>query len=111
MLRLIFISLVALFLISCAKENITPNATQKKPLTQSNVPETCLNWFDGCNNCHRVGKEKVSVCTKKACLEYQPFKCTKWKKEQSKQPKPEDELSHRDIELENLPRSPQLSNE
>jgi hypothetical protein len=88
------------------KEVIKNSASESK----SKIPESCLEWFDGCNSCGRVGAEGIPVCTEKACDTYKAFKCTKWK-ESSTQPKPEHEPSHRDIELESLPRSPQLSNE
>ena len=43
------------------------------------VPADCMEWFDGCNNCGRVG-DGTPVCTERACPSYQAFKCTKWKK-------------------------------
>ncbi len=42
------------------------------------VPDNCVVWFDGCNNCGRL--EKGVACTEMACLVYRPqdFRCTKW---------------------------------
>jgi len=88
------------------QEVIKNSASEAK----SKIPESCLEWFDGCNSCGRVGAEGVPVCTEMACDKYKPFKCTKWK-ESPKQLKPEHVPSHHDIELDSLPRSPQLSNE
>ena len=41
------------------------------------VPKECLSWYDGCNNCGRIGKDVV--CTKRYCVHHDKFKCTKWK--------------------------------
>ena len=43
------------------------------------VPDECMEWFDGCNDCGRVGKEGIPVCTEMACISYSEFKCKKWK--------------------------------
>lgn len=42
------------------------------------VPETCLEWYDGCNDCGRVGSGKEVVCTERHCQEYEQFRCIKW---------------------------------
>jgi len=88
------------------KEVIKNSASE----SESKIPESCLEWFDGCNSCSRTGTESSPTCTEKACDTYKAFKCTKWK-ESPKQQKPVYEPSHHDIELDSLPRSPQLSNE
>ncbi len=88
------------------KKDIIKNSASE---ANSNIPESCFEWFDGCNSCGRDA-EGIPVCTEKACNTYKAFKCTKWK-ESPKQQKPVDEPSHHDIELDSLPRSPQLSNE
>lgn len=49
--------------------------------TISMVPKNCMEWFDGCNNCGRVGKEGTPVCTEIHCDTYEEFHCTKWKEE------------------------------
>lgn len=43
------------------------------------VPENCMAWFDGCNNCMKT-MNNTGVCTEIACLVYRPqdFRCTKW---------------------------------
>jgi len=43
------------------------------------VPKNCLEWYDGCNNCGRVGSDGDAVCTDRYCIHHEPFKCTKWK--------------------------------
>ena len=88
------------------KEVIKNSASQ----TNATIPESCLEWFDGCNSCSRGADETAPICTKKRCSIEKEFECTKWK-ESPKQQKPVDEPSHHDTELEKLPRSPQLSNE
>jgi len=87
------------------KKDIIKNSASE---ANSNIPESCIEWFDGCNSCSRV--EGIPVCTQKACDNYKEFKCTKWKESPTQQ-KPVDEPSHHDNELDLLPRSPQLSNE
>jgi len=47
--------------------------------TQNNIPKKCLEWYDGCNSCGRVGTEGEPVCTEMACPTYGKFRCTKWK--------------------------------
>ena len=41
------------------------------------VPKECLAWYDGCNNCSRMGKDVV--CTERYCVHHDKFKCTKWR--------------------------------
>jgi len=44
------------------------------------VPQNCKAWFDGCNNCQRIGENREGACTEMACLVYRPqdFSCTAW---------------------------------
>ena len=88
------------------QEEVIKNASSE---SKSKIPESCLEWFDGCNSCSRDA-EGLPVCTEKACDTYKAFKCTKWK-ESPKQLKPEHVLSHHDNELDSLPRSVQFANE
>jgi len=89
------------------QEEVIKNSASE---AKSKIPESCLEWFDGCNSCGRVGEEGIPVCTEKACDTYKAFKCTKWK-EHPKQLKPEYVPSHHDIELDSLPRSVQFADE
>jgi hypothetical protein len=50
-----------------------------KPKKDHDVPEECLEWFDGCNDCGRVGSGTEVVCTEHHCEKYEQFRCTKWK--------------------------------
>ncbi|WP_294958569.1 hypothetical protein [Sulfurovum sp.] len=45
------------------------------------VPENCMEWYDGCNQCARMKSSGSAICTQRACRVYRPqdFKCTKWK--------------------------------
>ena len=61
------------------KKDVINNSTSKSTSNKNNVPKECLEWFDGCNNCGRVGEEGIPVCTEMACSNYKEFKCTKWK--------------------------------
>jgi len=89
------------------KKDIIKNTASE---ANSNIPESCIRWFDGCNSCSRVGTEGTPVCTQKSCDTYKEFKCTKWK-ENPIQQKLVDEPLHHDSELDSLPRSQQLSDE
>jgi len=46
------------------------------------VPKNCKAWFDGCNNCSKIGQSTGAVCTQMACFAYNPqnFRCTSWEK-------------------------------
>ncbi|CAA6804672.1 MAG: Unknown protein [uncultured Sulfurovum sp.] len=58
---------------------------------KANVPKACIEWYDGCNNCGRVGTAGDVVCTERYCIQKGSFKCTKWKekKPQEKESKTE----------------------
>ena len=87
------------------KKDVIKNSTS----TTSTIPKKCLEWFDGCNSCGRVGEEGMPVCTEIFCTTLSPFKCTKWK-ENSKQPKPDNDQEHHDNE-QYLPHTPLPSSE
>jgi hypothetical protein len=68
------------------KKHIIKNKSlniQKK----SEVPKGCLEWYDGCNDCGRVGNDGDAVCTERYCIHKDKFKCTKWE-ENNKSIKP-----------------------
>ena len=81
------------------KKNIIENKTINSKINTipTPVPDNCLEWFDGCNNCGRVSDEGIPVCTEKHCETYGEFKCTKWK-ENPEQPMPESAPEHHDSE-------------
>jgi len=88
------------------KKTVVKNPIKKMII---NVPKNCIEWFDGCNNCGRVGEEGVPVCTERECYIRGKFKCTKYK-EHPKQQKPDDAQKHHDSVLD-LPRSRQIVDE
>ncbi|CAA6807370.1 MAG: Unknown protein [uncultured Sulfurovum sp.] len=57
-------------------KNKSLNIEEKKT---TEVPKECLEWYDGCNNCGRVGDADDVVCTERYCVHKDKFKCTKWK--------------------------------
>jgi hypothetical protein len=68
------------------KKHIIKNKSlniQKK----SEVPKECLEWYDGCNDCGRVGNAEDVVCTERHCIHSDTFKCTKWDKKAIKNEK------------------------
>ena len=60
------------------KKNIVKNYN-KTAGRRGKVPENCMEWYDGCNNCGRVGPDGDAACTELSCVRYAPFKCTKWR--------------------------------
>jgi hypothetical protein len=52
----------------CAhKGNMYVNESQKELLSDIlEIPENCVSWFDGCNNC-TVGENGELACTRKFC--------------------------------------------
>jgi len=58
------------------EKDIIKNSTPQKEAT---VPKDCMEWYDGCNNCGRVGEKGIPVCTERYCIHQGEFKCTKWK--------------------------------
>ncbi len=39
------------------------------------IPDTCISYFDGCNNCVQEDGAESAACTAMACEEYQEPKC------------------------------------
>jgi hypothetical protein len=39
------------------------------------ISDSCLVFFDGCNNCRRSDKSGIAACTRKACAEYKKPVC------------------------------------
>jgi hypothetical protein len=37
---------------------------------KSIIPDSCLSFFDGCNNCRRAEAGKIAACTRKYCETY-----------------------------------------
>lgn len=60
------------------KKDVIENSTSQSNINRDNIPKDCLKWFDGCNNCGRVGYG-IPACTELSCTTYKEFKCTKWK--------------------------------
>lgn len=90
------------------EEDIIKNSSSE---LDSKIPNSCMEWFDGCNSCKReLNSDTPPSCTELSCKVYKEFKCTKWR-ESPKQLKLDNAPSHHDIELESLPRSVQTVNE
>jgi hypothetical protein len=39
------------------------------------IPDSCLTFFDGCNNCRRSAAGEVAACTRMACIKYKKPRC------------------------------------
>lgn len=46
--------------------------------TNQSISESCISWFDGCNNCF-VNEGKITACTKKYCQVMETPKCLEYK--------------------------------
>jgi len=46
---------------------------------------TCIEWYDGCNNCTLTDNNQTS-CTEIYCEVYGEYKCTKWKDDNTSKP-------------------------
>ncbi|RDV28192.1 hypothetical protein DXV75_04345 [Alteromonas aestuariivivens] len=75
-MKLIGIVLIALGLAACQSHN-----EEAMPVTGFNsdswktmIPQSCEQYFDGCNQCRR-GPSGVAACTRKFCAEYQQPAC------------------------------------
>ncbi len=42
---------------------------------RSYIPNSCMNYYDGCNDCRRTSKGAVAACTRKSCYKYQKPRC------------------------------------
>ncbi len=90
------------------EEDVIKNSSSQ---LNSDIPESCMEWFDGCNSCKRaLDNDTPPSCTELSCKVYDEFKCTKWR-ESVKQLKLDNAPSHHDSELDSLPRSVQFANE
>ncbi|MGB0867471.1 MAG: hypothetical protein ACPGSC_13250 [Granulosicoccaceae bacterium] len=47
-------------------ETANDSSAQMKMAGKQVIPEGCISWFDGCNNC-KVGENGAMACTKMAC--------------------------------------------
>jgi len=47
--------------------------------SNSDIPKSCIKWYDGCNDCSVVNG-KLGACTEKACLVQNPTKCLEYSK-------------------------------
>jgi hypothetical protein len=60
------------------KKNLVKNYN-KTLSKKGEVPENCVEWYDGCNDCGRVGPDGDAVCTERHCVRHAAVQCTKWK--------------------------------
>lgn len=42
---------------------------------ESQIPAGCINWFDGCNTCHRTNMNAPLTCGKKRCFRQGQAEC------------------------------------
>lgn len=52
-------------------QEISYNQDSRKTM----IPETCTSFFDGCNNCNKIGNDTEIACTKMFCQTYEEPKC------------------------------------
>jgi len=62
-----------LLLTGCSQTTNEKNYNQDSRKTI--IPETCTSFFDGCNNCNKIGNDTEIACTKMFCQTYEEPKC------------------------------------
>ncbi len=61
-------ALAVLLLSACSSMEESMEYDQNSWKTM--IPDTCVSYFDGCNNCRREPGSDIAACTRKACMEY-----------------------------------------
>lgn len=84
-LRSASIVLLAVFCTACSwsPSSETPEMTTEESETVSYnqnswkdmIPDTCTQFFDGCNNCSKAEGAEMAACTRKACAMYEKPEC------------------------------------
>lgn len=73
------ISLFALTLVACNTSVPTANdnteTTYNQDSWQTMIDDSCISFFDGCNNCQRNTENNLAACTKKFCQTYEKPEC------------------------------------
>lgn len=59
---------------SCAV-TVSSNTTGTTGTYNQVAPPTCLQWYDGCNNCSRTYAYGPAVCTQRYCTQYTALSC------------------------------------
>lgn len=49
--------------------------TEGEIVSESVIPESCVSYFDGCNNCRKEPGSDAAACTRKFCEEYETPRC------------------------------------
>ena len=72
----LLVVIIMLTLTACqtAEEPAAPESYDQNSW-QTMIPETCLSFFDGCNNCRREAGSDIAACTRKFCPEYEKPRC------------------------------------
>ena len=83
MKTLMTLLLLSTFFTACNSSPLkVTESTSSVPTTKvaPRIPENCLAWYDGCNNCAKSEDGQV-ICTMNACpiSRLEDFKCIKWK--------------------------------
>jgi hypothetical protein len=72
--KIIPVLLFMLVMYSCTQPIADENAYNYNSW-KSMIPDTCLSFYDGCNNCRRNKPGGVAACTRKACDKYEKPVC------------------------------------
>ncbi len=56
-------------------EEEAPMQTYDQNSWETMIADSCMSYFDGCNNCRRNADNEFAACTKKFCQEYEEPRC------------------------------------
>ena len=67
--------LLALILVSGCTQSVRQEVVYDQKSWETIIPQSCLAFFDGCNNCRRSSASAIAACTRKACAQYKKPVC------------------------------------
>ena len=73
MQKIILLVALVFFVNSCANQSTQTSYDMNS--WKSVIPDSCLSFFDGCNNCRRAEAGKIAACTRKYCETYSKPVC------------------------------------
>lgn len=84
--NIVFGVIVIVLLVGCgnntSKQEVAPVESEVPSIDgnvgESEIPEDCVTWFDGCNTCSVGEPGAPMACTMMACMETQESYCMKY---------------------------------
>lgn len=75
MLKLTLLLLAPILLSACTTMQDPEPVTYTPDSWHTMIPESCTQFFDGCNKCTRAPGAEMAACTRMACMEYKKPEC------------------------------------